>query len=73
VLQELAARTGAATWAIASMLFFLGVWLAIAWRVWRTRPEELEARARLVLGDDEDGGNDGDGPAERSPGAGTKA
>ena len=70
MLQELATRTGAATWAIASMLFFLGAWLAIAWRIWRTRPEELEARARLALGDD---GGDGDGPVERSPDAGTKA
>ena len=52
------------------MLFFLGAWLAIAWRIWRTRPEELEARARLALGDD---GGDGDGPVERSPDAGTKA
>jgi hypothetical protein len=55
MLQELAARTGASGWAIASMLFFLVVWLVIAVRVFRTRPEELEARARLALeGDAED-------------------
>ena len=55
MLQELAAQTGATGWAIASMLFFLGIWLGIAVRVFRTRPEELEARARLVLeGEDED-------------------
>ena len=67
MLQELAARTGAAPWAIASMLFFLGVWLAIAWRVWRTRPEELEARARLALEDD------AQRPAAGSPDAATEA
>jgi cbb3-type cytochrome oxidase subunit 3 len=55
VLQELAAQTGAAGWAIASTLFFLVVWLAIAWRVFRTRPADMEARARLALeGDAED-------------------
>ena len=54
MLQELAARTGAAFWVIASMVFFLGVYLAIAIRVYRARPEDLEARARLAL-DGEDG------------------
>jgi hypothetical protein len=49
VLQELAAQTGAAGWAIASMLFFVVVWLVIAWRVVRARPDEMEARARLAL------------------------
>jgi hypothetical protein len=49
MLQELAARTGASGWAIASMIFFVVAWLGIAWRVLRTRPEELEARARLAL------------------------
>jgi hypothetical protein len=53
MLQELAAESGAAGWAIASMLFFLGVWLAIAVWVWWARPEELEARARLVFEGDE--------------------
>jgi hypothetical protein len=49
MLQELAARSGAVGWAIASMLFFVVAWLAIAVWVCRTRPEELEARARLAL------------------------
>jgi hypothetical protein len=49
MLQELAAQTGAADWAIASMLFFVVVWLVIAARVFRTRPEDMEARARLAL------------------------
>jgi len=49
VLQELAAQTGAAGWAIASMLFFAVVWLVIVWRVVRARPDEMEARARLAL------------------------
>jgi uncharacterized membrane protein len=55
MLQELAARTGATAWAVGSMLFFVVVWLVIAVRVLRTRPEELEAQARLALeGDAED-------------------
>ena len=49
MLQELAGATGAAGWAIASMLFFLGVWLAIAVATWRARPEALDERARLPL------------------------
>ena len=62
MLQELAAETGAGGWAIASMLFFAVVWLVIARRVWRTRPEELEARARLALEGD---GENGDGALTR--------
>ena len=59
MLQELAAATGASGWAIASMIFFAAVWAAIAWWVFRTRPEEFEARARLALeGDAEDGHRD---------------
>jgi hypothetical protein len=53
MLQELAARSGATAWAIASMLFFLAVYLVIAVRVFRTRPEDLDARARLALEGDE--------------------
>ena len=54
MLQELAASTGASVWAITSMLFFLAVYLVVAVRVFRTRREELDAQARLVL-DDEHG------------------
>jgi hypothetical protein len=49
MLQELAAQTGAGGWAIASMLFFAVVWLVIAGRVLRARPDDMEARARLAL------------------------
>jgi cbb3-type cytochrome oxidase subunit 3 len=49
VLQQLAGATGAPGWAIASMLFFLGVWLAIAVATWRARPEAMNERARLPL------------------------
>jgi len=49
MLQELAARTGASGWVIGSMVFFVVAWAAIAWRVIRARPEDLEARARLAL------------------------
>lgn len=56
MLQELAAQTGAGVWAIASMVFFVVAWLGIAVWVFRARPEDLEARARLALeGDGEDG------------------
>ncbi len=49
MLQELAARTGASGWVIGSMIFFVAAWAAIAWRVCRARPEDLDARARLPL------------------------
>ena len=49
MLQELAGETGAPAWAIASMLFFLGLWLAIALATWRARPEAMDERARLPL------------------------
>jgi hypothetical protein len=55
MLQELAAQTGAGVWVIASMIFFVVAWLGIAVWVFRTRPEDLQARARLALeGDAED-------------------
>jgi cbb3-type cytochrome oxidase subunit 3 len=54
VLQELASQTGAPIWAIASMLFFLGLWLAIALATWRARPEAMDERARLPLDRDAD-------------------
>ena len=67
MLQELAARTGATTWAIASMLFFLSVWIFVAVRVFRSRPEEMDAMARLPLE------GDGEAPAELPPGASPRA
>jgi hypothetical protein len=51
VLQELAGETGASGWAVASMLFFLGIWLAVAIGVWRARPETMSERARMPLDD----------------------
>ena len=54
MLQELAAQTGASAWAIASMIFFVVAWVAIAARVVRSRPEDLEARAHLALEGDAD-------------------
>ncbi len=60
MLQELAARTGAAAWTIGSMLFFLAVFVAIvAWVVSR-RPDEMKARARMPL-DEERIRDSGDG------------
>ena len=49
MLQELAAQTGASAWGIASMIFFMVAWVAIAVWVVRTRREDMEARARLAL------------------------
>lgn len=66
MLQELAARTGASAWAVASMLFFIGVWVLVAVRVVRARREEMDARARLPF---EDGG----APVEFPEGPGRKA
>lgn len=59
MLQELAARTGATAWAVGSMLFFLAVWVFIALRTVRARPEDLDALARLPL--------EGDGAAPELP------
>ncbi len=66
MLQELTARTGATAWAIASMLFFLGVWIFVTVRVFRARPEELDAHARLPLEGDDD-------PAKLPAGASPRA
>jgi hypothetical protein len=49
VLQELVARTGAGAWAIGSMLFFLAAWVAVVVWVMRSRPEHMDACARLPL------------------------
>jgi cbb3-type cytochrome oxidase subunit 3 len=53
MLEELAARTGATAWVVGSMLFFIGVWVWIAVRVVRARSEDMDARARLPIEDDE--------------------
>jgi hypothetical protein len=58
MLQELAAQTGASAWAIGSMIFFVVAWVAIAVWVARTRPEDLDARARLALEGDADAGQE---------------
>jgi hypothetical protein len=67
MLQELASRTGASAWAVVSMLFFLAVWLFVAVRTFRARPEDLDARARLPLE------GDGEAPAELPQGASPRA
>ena len=65
MLQELATRTGGA-WAIVSMLFFVAVWIFVTVRVFRARPEELDAHARLPF--------EGDGvPAELPAGTSPRA
>jgi len=65
MLQELTATTGAAAWAIASMLFFLAAWLGVMVWVLRARPEAMDRMARMAL----DGGNDA---FEREPAAGSR-
>ncbi|MFA6109823.1 MAG: hypothetical protein WDA75_13740 [Candidatus Latescibacterota bacterium] len=59
MLQELAARTGAQAWAIASMLFFLLAFLTVAALAWHTEPTWAERCARLPLTSDDppEGGN----------------
>lgn len=49
MLQQLAQDTGAQTWAIAAMLFFIGVFAVVVYRVWRTPRSVHEARAQLPL------------------------
>jgi hypothetical protein len=76
VLQELAAQTGAAAWAIASMLFFLAAWVAVVVWIARKRPEEMDAQARLPLDSDgagiqESGARSQEEPGNRSQGSGT--
>jgi len=56
MLQELAAQTGAAAWAIGSMLFFLAVFVAVVVWVVLKRPEEMQARARMALEGEQDSG-----------------
>ncbi|MEO8679683.1 MAG: hypothetical protein ABI665_11595 [Vicinamibacterales bacterium] len=59
MIQELATDSGAGAWAIGSLLFFITVYLVIAVRLYRARPEDLAAQARLVLDDgDEKAGAD---------------
>jgi hypothetical protein len=60
MLQELAGQTGASGWAIASMLFFLAVWLVMAVRVLRARPEAMSERARMPF-------DEGEAPEAASP------
>jgi hypothetical protein len=67
VLEELARETGAGVWAVASMLFFLGVWVAVALKVWRTPPERFAEVAALPLADDDS--NASELPRGESPGA----
>ncbi len=55
MLQELAAETGGAWWAIGAMFFFVAAWLGIAGWVARARREDMDARARLPLERDADG------------------
>ena len=53
MLQELAARSQGSAFAIASMLFFIAVFVVITVRVVRARHEDMDARARLALEGDE--------------------
>ena len=69
MLQDLAARSGTAAWAIGSMLFFLAVFVAVVVWVVLRRPEEMDARARMPLeGDD----GDDDAAGRKPPAAGRK-
>ncbi len=52
MFQDLAAATGASFWAIASMLFFVVVFAAVALSVLGGKRETYEHLARLPLDDD---------------------
>jgi hypothetical protein len=52
MLQELATNSGASSLAVASMLFFIAVYAVVAFRTFRARTGDLDARARLPLEDD---------------------
>jgi hypothetical protein len=58
MLQDLATGSSTAL-ATASLLFFVAVYTFVIVRVVRARKEDLDARARLVLDDDEPGDADG--------------
>ena len=66
MLQELGASTGAAVWATSSMLFFIAVYVVVAVRAFRSRPEDLDARARMAL----DESPAGDASSRMEPGRG---
>ncbi len=53
MLQELANLTGATAWVVGSMFFFVGAWVAIVVWTMRRRREEMDARARLPLDEEE--------------------
>jgi uncharacterized membrane protein len=53
MLQEMTAESGAAAWAIGSLLFFIAVYAFVSVRIFRARPEDLAARARMALDEDE--------------------
>lgn len=62
MLQDLTSA-GASAWAVASMLFFIAVYLAVAVRVFRAGTSELDARARMALDDTVTGATPGAGDA----------
>lgn len=53
MLEELAAASGTARWAIASLVFFIAVYAFIAVRTFRARREDMRARASLPFEPDE--------------------
>jgi hypothetical protein len=67
MLQELTGA-GAGAWATASMLFFIAVYIAVTVRALRARPDELDAKARLVLEGDDDEAADADRTPARMSG-----
>ena len=59
MIQQLATETGAQAWAIASMIFFIGVFAVVILRVFSTPKSEHLHNARLPL-------NDGDGDQDQA-------
>jgi hypothetical protein len=60
MLQDLATNLST-TLAVASLLFFVAVYIVVTVGVFRTAAEDLEMRARLVLDDETRPAADSDG------------
>ncbi len=59
MLEELTAASGASTWAVASLLFFVAVYVVIAVRAIRASRDDMRALASLPLERDEAKGDHG--------------
>ena len=52
MMQQLAAATAAQVWAIASMVFFMAVFVVVVFQIVGKRHDEMEHCSRIPLNDD---------------------